>query len=123
MRQMTSEDREAFFQSDWFKGRPPDIQAMARKCPPGIYRMKGSGLLCQIQTYDEDGTVRVAITAELNIVFMERGVFGVSPDDLTLVTDEEIALTYVPDRKSTQDDLGLSDEEAIAIAREGMRCP
>ena len=67
----------------WVSERPPEVQALARRFYPNIlYRIKSTGQRVSIQGYNENGTLRVNVSSEHNLVFFERDVFGVSPDDL-----------------------------------------
>lgn len=72
---------------EWFEERPPEIKAMILKTPPiYLYKYSRSPDLVQfvfLVSYNEDGSVTVAITRKYNIVFVERNVFGVNPEHLT----------------------------------------
>lgn len=72
----------------WVAERPPIIQDLARRFPPGVlYLLKDTGKRVYIVSYDEeeDGGVsmKVAVDGRFNCVVMERTVFGIKPEDLT----------------------------------------
>lgn len=48
-----------------------------------IYRMSSTGHRVRIMSYADDGSVTVAVTKELNLLRMERAVFGISVSQLT----------------------------------------
>jgi hypothetical protein len=76
-------DREQEIWAKWLEERPPQIRAMAKKYPPNVlFRMKSSGHRVYMVSYEEDGTVTVAVTGKFNFVVQERNVFGIDPDDL-----------------------------------------
>lgn len=63
--------------------RPPVIQELCRKVPAGnLYRLKDAGQRVTIYSYQEDGTVVVAVLGKYNLVAFERRVFGIKPEDL-----------------------------------------
>ncbi len=69
---------------DWIAGRPPHIRAVAERYDPWtLYRMASTGQCVVILSFFNDGTVRVAISAQFNAVLHERSVFGVDPNTLT----------------------------------------
>lgn len=74
----------------WLAERPPSVRAVAKKYPPWLkYRLKSTGQHCTITLYDEheDGSVTVRIWAWYEPRIMPaRGVFGVDPEDLEVVT-------------------------------------
>jgi hypothetical protein len=82
---MTPEDeakQEANWQS-WLAGRPqviPDLGARFR--PWKLYRHKGTNQRGFPMSFNEDGTLTLALTGEFNLISMERQVFGINPDDL-----------------------------------------
>lgn len=71
----------------WVSERPPAIRNVAELFDPwSLYRMKDTGSRVTVESFSEakDGsvTVTVAIGGDYNIVFFEREVFGVNPDNL-----------------------------------------
>ena len=63
----------------WVQARPPCIQAMLATHPPYLlYLNKPAGKQrVVITSYQEDGTVTVAVLAKYNLCTYERNVFGV----------------------------------------------
>lgn len=62
---------------------PAGVRALAERLPPDrLYLMKSTGQRVTIASYNEDGTLRVNVTGEFNLVMFSRTVFGISPDDL-----------------------------------------
>ncbi len=69
---------------EWLSERPPVVQDLAKRFPPyKLYRLKGGGKRVYPRSYNEDGTLRVTVSARFNLVLFERNVFGVEPEDLT----------------------------------------
>lgn len=67
---------------EWVDSRPAVIQKMCRSHPPDrLYRME-SGHRGTIESYNENGTVTVAVTGEYNRVLFPRSVFGIDPSTL-----------------------------------------
>ncbi len=59
------------------------VRAIAERLPPwNLYRMKSTGQRCTIAAIAEDGTVRVDVTGEFNLIMFGRSVFGIDPNDL-----------------------------------------
>lgn len=93
----------------WFRGRPGMIQSLAQRFPPyNLYRLKSTGQRCTIYSYNEGGTLTVAVTGQWNQVMFDRHVFGVAPENLeeaelpgpdelhgTVLTDPEEIATFV----------------------------
>jgi hypothetical protein len=72
------------FWTDWVATRPPEIQEMCKRWPPDrLYRMRDTGQRVTLLSYGEDGTVRVSLTGQYNLVTFDREVFGINPNDLT----------------------------------------
>ena len=68
----------------WLSGRPQVILDLAARFPPWkLFLLKDSGCRVWCKSYNEDGTITVAISGEFNAVAFERDVFGVEPNDLT----------------------------------------
>jgi hypothetical protein len=91
----------------WVAERPSIVQELAQRFPWNIlYRMKSTGQRCTIVSYNEDGTLRVFVSAKYNFVLFEREVFGIHPDDLE-ETDEpqpdECAGALLEDPEEIQD--------------------
>lgn len=98
----------------WLATRPPMIVEMARKFPPHtLYKIKQTGQRVFVIAYNENNTLRVAVTKKFNRVFMEKSVFGIKPEDL-----EECDLPG-PDEDvgCTSEELGLTDDEALAVLK------
>lgn len=67
----------------WAKHRPKVIKDLAKRFKPWeLYRMKSTGHRVTLLSFSEDGTMRVNITAQYNLLVFERQVFGIDPDDL-----------------------------------------
>jgi hypothetical protein len=75
----------------WLATRPQDVAEVARALPPwGEYRVKQTGQLARVQSYQEGDGVAGSMFEHvtLNIVAWQewfplpRGVFGVKPEDL-----------------------------------------
>lgn len=66
----------------WVAERPPFIRGMIKRCPPDRLYSNGAGHRVTILSYEEDGTVTVAITGQYNKITFERNVFGVPIEDL-----------------------------------------
>lgn len=77
---------EGFNEQAWFhwvESRPENIQELCRKVPASkLYRLKESGHRVTIYSYQENGTVAVAVLGKYNLVAFERRVFGIKPEDL-----------------------------------------
>ncbi len=68
---------------EWVDSRPPVVKALCEKYPPNIlFRLKDTGQRVYVISYQESGTVRVAITGEYNLINFSREVFGINPADL-----------------------------------------
>ena len=93
----------------WLRGRPAIIHTLAQRFPPyNLYRLKRTGQRCTIHSYNEGGTLTVAVTGQWNQVMFDRHVFGVAPENLeeaelpgpdelhgTVLTDPEEIATFV----------------------------
>jgi len=81
---------------EWVSNRPESVQNNAKQYPAGIYRLKTTGKIGTIVSYEEDGTVTMRFPFEWNpqqILFGSRRVFGIDPQNL-----EEIASKITPDK-------------------------
>lgn len=79
--EMTSEQRQAW--EEWVASRPPVIQDLARRFPhTKLYRLTSTHQRVTIRGYNEDGTMIVAVTGKFNRVIFDRGVYGISPENL-----------------------------------------
>jgi len=68
---------------EWLQGRPQIIRDISARLKPWkLYRMKSTGHRVTLYSIYEDGTLSVDITGDLNLISMERRVFGIDPDDL-----------------------------------------
>lgn len=67
---------------EWVSSRPQVIQNMCHKYPPNVLFRMDSGHRGYIVSYNEGGTVTVAVTGEYNLVAFDRSVFGVDPETL-----------------------------------------
>jgi hypothetical protein len=87
----TSEQAVAW--DEWVASRPEAVRKVAKRFDPWtLYKMKSTGQRVTLVAIGEDGTVRVNITGEFNLLGFERSVFGVDPRDLVeceLPSDEE----------------------------------
>lgn len=78
----TDEQRKAF--EAWRASRPKLIQDLIDKLGPWtLYMLRETRHRCTIHSWNEDGTVTVAITGQYNLIPFGRRVFGVPPEDLT----------------------------------------
>lgn len=78
----TSEQQAAF--DEWLSDRPTEIRALAQRFPPHtLYWLDPPGHRVYVIGYNEDGTLRVVVDGQFNLVTFSREVFGVNPDDLT----------------------------------------
>ena len=68
----------------WKNGRPKVMLDLAERFPPNIlFRLKTTGQRVYPVSYNEDGTLKVCVSAQFNaIATFERNVFGINPDDL-----------------------------------------
>lgn len=67
----------------WVKSRLPVIRDLCERFPPTkLYRIKETGQRVTIAAYNEEGTLRVNVSGEYNLVIHEIDVFGVKPDSL-----------------------------------------
>lgn len=102
---------------EWYSSRPEVIKDLIDKIPPDrLYRLKDSSrCYCTIYSWSEDGTVTVLIEFKYNRVFMERRVFGITPE---LLEEAE----KFPDPSECGDPCpGISQEDRLEIAREVIR--
>ena len=68
---------------EWVASRPPVVRDLCEKLPMDtLYRLKGGGQRVTLYSYNENGTVTVAVSRLYNLVVFERMVVGVEPDDL-----------------------------------------
>jgi hypothetical protein len=68
---------------EWINSRPDCVREMCRICPPNkLYRMKSTGQIVTLCSYNENGTVTVTVGGAFNAVIIERDVFGVDIFDL-----------------------------------------
>lgn len=97
----------------WVEERPPVVKEIAARTRPWkLYRMKSTGQRVTIAAISEDGTVRVDVTGDYNLVLMARSVFGINPDDL-----EECD---IPDLGEPTGELLTRDE--AEESRDAIRC-
>jgi hypothetical protein len=103
--------------ADWVASRPPKIQQMAVMFPPDrLYRMP-DGYRGTITSYNEDGTVAIALTGQFNRILFSRKVFGVDPSTLVECDlpgpDEDLG--------DTAQEAGYSQEDIETILIPKMR--
>ena len=68
---------------EWVSTRPPVVQDLCRRYPPDrLYLLKPTGHRVTILAYNENGTVRIYVSAQWNLLVFEREVFGIDPSDL-----------------------------------------
>jgi hypothetical protein len=68
---------------DWVSGRPGVVRDLCERYPPDrLYLLKTTGQRVTILSYFENGTVRVEVSSDWNLVFFNREVFGIDPSDL-----------------------------------------
>jgi hypothetical protein len=71
--------------SEWVAERPASVRALCEKFPPWhYYDMPKTKQIAVVESYSEDGTMRVTIVGDrISIPTMVPfGVFGVLPEDL-----------------------------------------
>ena len=70
--------------SAWLAERPPVIQEMARLAQYNRwYRLKTTGQIVSLYSYNEDGTVTITVAACIeNLSAFAFNVFGVNPNEL-----------------------------------------
>lgn len=123
-------ERQAEYDA-WVAERPEVIKAMIRTNPATkLYRIKATGQRVKILAYSEDGTVRVNVPADYNLVAFEREVFGVPLSELEecdLPEEGELVgsiIEHLSSMKEMREDevrasmLTLSDEEAAGLRAE-----
>lgn len=113
--------------NEWLASRPEVIQKLAARFDPwSLYKMKSTGHLVSLYSFDENNTVTVNVTGEFNILTHSRRVFGIDPDDLepaeipkergmTLIPDEEVENHIDVLRVSIRPDLWKMGEDGKAI--------
>ncbi len=69
--------------ASWVEERPPVVREIARRFDPwSLYRMKSTGQRVTVVSIYENGTLKVEITGQFNVIAFDRQVFGIDPDDL-----------------------------------------
>lgn len=69
--------------ADWVETLPEPSRSLAKRFDPWtLYRLTPTGSRVTIESFRDDGTVRVFVSADYNLVIFGRSVFGVAPDDL-----------------------------------------
>ncbi len=125
----TEEHRRAW--QAWVASRPAAVRAIAERLDPwSLYRMKSSGHRVTLVAINENGTVRVNVSGDFNLVLHERSVVGVEPDDLepcdlpgpgetlgSLLSAEEIDQNIDVLRVLVRPDLFVLDENGKAIRK------
>lgn len=67
----------------WLATRPAAIQALSARFQPwGLYRLKTTGQIVCVRSFNEDGTVKVLVVGRYNFFPLDYEVFGIDPDDL-----------------------------------------
>jgi len=80
-------------ETDWFLARPRAIQQAILKYPPGKYKLKSTGHIMELYSYEEDedgscNTCTGTITYENNQhLLFERKVFDIPLEDLEKIGD------------------------------------
>jgi hypothetical protein len=68
---------------EWVESRPEPVKSIAKRLNPWtLYRLKTTTHRVTLAAISEDGTVRVNVSADFNMLAFERSVFGINPDDL-----------------------------------------
>jgi hypothetical protein len=77
--------------NEWLKDKPQSIKDLGGKLKPWVkYRIKATGQHCIIKSYDENGTVMVAVTGhddeflDMKYLAQPMRVCGVKSDELEL---------------------------------------
>lgn len=79
----TAEQIEAW--SEWVSERPDSVRALCEKFPPWYYYdMPKTGQVVTIESWSEDGTMRVTVVGDQISIpaIVSFGVFGVPAEDL-----------------------------------------
>jgi len=69
----------------WVEERPPVVADLARRVPPWqYYDMPETGQVVTVESYFEDGTLRVRVVGDRVSIpaIVQFGVFGIRPKDL-----------------------------------------
>lgn len=87
----------------WLASRPEKVRALGERFDPwSLYRIKETGQRCMVTSFFEDGTVKVSVTGEYNVVMFDTEVFGIDPDSLEPcdppAPDEEVGAVYTEDK-------------------------
>lgn len=93
----------------WKATLPPSVLPLIAKLPPNkVYKFINSGKHCYMISYEENGTVTVEKTGHggglaqiskgLALAIDTNQVFGVSPDDLIEISEEEFIKEYKPEK-------------------------
>ena len=91
----------------WVASRPEPVRTIAGKLNPWeLYRLKDTGQRVTLQAFSEDGTVRVQVSGQYNLIVYGRDVFGIHPSDLEPCD--------LPGAEETLGEL-LTQDEALAI--------
>lgn len=87
-----SEENKAAWAS-WVSTRPDSVKAPCERFNPwGLYRLKTTGQIVSVVSFSENGTLRVNVHHDPRPVPplpLPFGVFGIKPDDLSEIPDEE----------------------------------
>lgn len=68
---------------EWVASRPAVIKELCLKFPPDrLYLLKSSNHRVILYSYAENNTLTVDVLGKYNLVFFERRVFGIPPEDL-----------------------------------------
>src|SRR5678816_4355857 len=80
---MTPTEEQVKSFAEWRATRPKVVQDLIDKLPMWtLFMLKETRHRCTIYSYNEDGTVSVAITGGYNLINYGRRVFGIHPEDL-----------------------------------------
>lgn len=110
---LDAEDRDAAWK-EWVASRPSAAcRAAGEKVNPWtLYRLKGTDQIVFVVSLFEDGTVKVRVSADFNLILFERDVFGINVDDLEPC---EIPKGTVTGALLSQEDLN-ANVDAIRVA-------
>lgn len=75
---------------DWYNSRPKPIRDFFDKCPPWqLYKVHNGTFPGRIISYDEERDGTISCKVEIDSPLMPRTVFGLRPEHLTPISDED----------------------------------
>ena len=75
----------------WVAARPDCVRVVAERFKPWLtYRLKTTGQLCGIYSFNENGTITIDCDPGRFDFGVGTRVFGINPDDLELIGDHDV---------------------------------